>query len=99
MCAPLTRSASSTAAMTNAFLAFAGEDGRIMVTFNVKDLGRTTTEWAAAGKSHAGCLLIVGIDDPEFGLTPRVTEHALTTRPDQAAWIDYIAWGTRLGVT
>jgi len=64
-----------------------------MVTFNVKDFARITTEWAAAGKSHAGCLLIVGIDHAEFGLILRVIDHALSTRAEQAAWIDYTAWG------
>ena len=76
-------------------LALASERGRIMVTFNAKDFARITTEWAAAGKSHAGCLLIVGIDHAEFGLILRVIEHALSTRGEHAAWIDYTAWGGR----
>jgi hypothetical protein len=50
---------------------------------------RLTSEWAAASRSHAGCLLIVGIDHAEFGLILRVINHALSTRPDQAAWFDY----------
>jgi len=74
-------------------LALATEQGRIMVTFNVKDFARITTEWAAARKSHPGCLLIVGIDHAEFALILRVIEHALSTRPEQTAWIDYTAWG------
>jgi hypothetical protein len=76
-------------------LDLATADGRITITFNVKDFARITTEWAAAGRSHAGCLLIVGIGHAEFGLILRVIEHALTTRPDQGDWIDYTAWGTR----
>jgi hypothetical protein len=76
-------------------LALATQQERIMITFNVKDIARITTEWAAAGKSHAGCLLIVAIDHAEFGLIPRVIEHALSTRAGQAAWIDYTAWGIR----
>jgi len=76
-------------------LALATEEGRIMVTFNVADFARIATEWPAASKSHAGCLLIVGIDHREFGLILRVINHALSTRPDQAAWVDYTAWGTR----
>jgi len=76
-------------------LVLATEEGRIMITFNVADFARITTEWAAAGRSHAGCLLIVGIDHAEFGLTLRVIEHALASRPDQESWIDYTAWGTR----
>ena len=80
-------------------LALATEQGRIMVTFNVRGFARITTEWAAAGKSHAGCLLIVGIDHSEFGLILRVIEHALSTRGEQAAWIDYTAWGVRSATT
>jgi hypothetical protein len=76
-------------------LALATEEGRITVTFNVADFARITTEWAAAGRRHAGCLLIVGIDHAEFGLILRVIDHALSIRPDQAAWVDYAAWGTR----
>jgi Domain of unknown function (DUF5615) len=76
-------------------LALATEEGRIMVTFNVADFARIATEWGAASRSHAGCLLIVGIDHREFGLILRVINHALSTRPDQAAWVDYTAWGTR----
>ena len=80
-------------------LALATEQGRIMVTFNVKDFARITTEWAAAGKSHAGCLLIVGIDRSEFGLILRVIDHSLSTRDQQRAWIDYAAWGVRSPTT
>jgi hypothetical protein len=76
-------------------LALATEEGRIMVTFNVADFARIATEWAAASRSHAGCLLIVGIDHAEFGLVLHVINHALSTRPDQAAWVDYTARGTR----
>jgi len=76
-------------------LELATEEGRIMVTFNVADFARVATDWAAASRSHAGCLLIVGIDHAEFGLILRVIEHALSTRGDQDAWIDYTAWGTR----
>jgi hypothetical protein len=80
-------------------LELATQEGRIMITFNVADFARITTEWAAAGRSHAGCLLIVGIDHAEFGLTLRVIEHSFTSRPDQESWIGYTAWGTRSATT
>jgi hypothetical protein len=80
-------------------LALATEQGRVMVTFNVKDFARITSEWAAAGKSHAGCLLIVGIDHAEFGLILRVIDHALSTRAEQAAWTAYTAWAIRSATT
>ena len=76
-------------------LALATEEGRMMVTFNVADFARITTEWAAASRWHAGCLLIVGIDHSEFGLILRVVDHALSTRAAQADWLNYTAWGTR----
>ncbi len=76
-------------------LARATAEERIMITFNVRDFARLVSEWAAAGNRHAGCLMIVGIDHAEFGLTLRVIEAALAVRPDPGTWIDYAAWGTR----
>ena len=76
-------------------LEIATAERRIMITFNVKDFARLATEWAAAGTPHAGILLIVGIDHAEFGLTLRVIEAGLASRPTQAAWTGYAAWGTR----
>ena len=76
-------------------LELAAGGGRILVTFNVADFARITTEWAAASRSHGGCLLLVGIDHAEFGLTLRVIEKALAIRPEQDDWVDYAAWGTR----
>lgn len=76
-------------------LELATAEGRIMVTFNAKDFARLVSEWAAAGTSHAGCLMIVAIDHAEFGLTLRMIHAAAATRPQQDAWINYAAWGTR----
>ena len=80
-------------------LALATEQGRIMVTLNVADFARITTEWAGASRSRVGCPLIVGIDHAEFGLILRVSEHAFSTHPDQKSWIDHTAWGTRSATT
>jgi hypothetical protein len=82
-----------------ALLELAAVDERIMITFNVKDFPRIVTQWAAAGKHHAGCLVLVGIDHAEFGLILRVIDAALASRPDHAAWRDYAAWGTRRSAT
>lgn len=70
-------------------------EGRIMVTFNVRDFARIVNRWSGEGTRHAGCLMIVGIDHGEFGLILRVIDAALQVRSDQAAWNDYAAWGTR----
>lgn len=50
-------------------LELATSEGRITVTFNVRDFPRIVGTWAAAGKHHSGCLIVVGIDHSEFGLT------------------------------
>lgn len=76
-------------------LELAAAEGRIMVTFNVKDFARLVTEWTSAGIPHAGCLLIVGIDHAEFGLILRVIAAAVDARPDQQSWTGHAAWGTR----
>ncbi|MGI8513056.1 MAG: DUF5615 family PIN-like protein [Solirubrobacteraceae bacterium] len=76
-------------------LELAAKEQRIMVTFNVRDFPRIVGQWAAAGRHHAGCLIIVGIDHSEFGLILRVIDAALAGRSDQDAWRDHAAWGTR----
>lgn len=76
-------------------LELASAERRIMVTFNVRDFARLVTEWAAAATAHSGCLMIVGIDHAEFGLTLRVIQAAIDARPDQHSWTDHAAWGTR----
>ena len=76
-------------------LDLATADGRITITFNTNDFARITTEWTAASRPHAGCLLIVGIDHAEFGLIVRVIEHAISARSEQDSWVDYTAWATR----
>lgn len=76
-------------------LELAATEGRIMVTFNVRDFADLVGRWVGAGKNHGGCLLIVGIDHGEFGLALRVIQGALAARPDQEAWQNYAAWGTR----
>lgn len=76
-------------------LELATAENRVLVTFNVRDFARIVGEWSAAGRHHAGCLLIVGIDHSEFGLTLRAIERAIQTRPEQEDWRDYAVWGTR----
>lgn len=78
-----------------ALLELAAGDRRVVVTFNVRDFARICAEWAGGGRHHAGCLLIVGIDHAEFGLTIRVIEAALAAHPKQPSWRDRVAWGTR----
>ena len=83
----------------DSLLELAAAEHRIMITFNVKDFPRIVVDWVAAGKHHAGCLILVGIDHGEFGLILRVINAALTARSKPASWKDYTAWGTRGGAT
>lgn len=76
-------------------LELAVAEERIMVTFNVRDFPRIVSEWAAAGRHHAGCLIIIRLDHREFGAILQVITAALATRSDQSDWRDYIAWASR----
>lgn len=76
-------------------LKLAAADGRIMLTRNVKDFAGIAHKWAQGGRGHAGCALIVGIDHSEFGLIIKRLEKALSERPSQGDWIDYVAYISR----
>lgn len=76
-------------------LGLATEEGRILVTFDVKDFPVIVRRWAEAGRRHAGCAIIVGIDHGEFGVVLRVIEREIGARPDQAAWRDYTCFAAR----
>jgi len=76
-------------------LELAAQEGRIMITFNVRDFPRLAQTWAEAGRHHAGCAILVGIDHSEFGTILRTLEAILTTRPHQEDWRDYTAFVSR----
>ena len=76
-------------------LALAAADHRIIVTCDVGDFARIIRRWAAAGRSHTGCALLVGIRHREFGMIIRRLDAALRERPDPTAWIDYTAFVSR----
>lgn len=70
-------------------LVLAANESRIMVTFNVHDFPRIARQWAEAGKHHAGCIIVVGIDHGEIGTILLVLEAALRARPHQEDRRDY----------
>jgi hypothetical protein len=72
-------------------LALATREQRILVTHNVADFPRILREWAAAQRSHAGVILVYGIDHSEFALIARGIERWLNLRPDQEDWTDFPA--------
>jgi hypothetical protein len=76
-------------------LTLATAETRILITHNVTDFPAILREWAEASRSHAGVILIYGIDHNEFDLIGRGIRLLLDSRPSQAAWIDYPAVLTR----
>jgi predicted nuclease of predicted toxin-antitoxin system len=70
-------------------LALATEDGRILVTHNVADFPEILREWAEGGRSHAGVILVYGIDHSELGLILRGVDRWLEVRPRQDDWLDF----------
>jgi hypothetical protein len=68
-------------------LALATSEQRILVTH----FPRILREWAAAQRSHAGVILVYGIDHSEFALIARGIERWLELRPAQADWSDFPA--------
>ncbi|MDQ6927565.1 MAG: DUF5615 family PIN-like protein [Actinomycetota bacterium] len=78
-------------------LALAAGEQRIFVTFDVADFSRIVQAWAAEGRSHAGCAIVVGVDHSEFGTIIAVVLRALAGRPTAADWCDYTWFVTRSG--
>jgi nucleoside-diphosphate-sugar epimerase len=77
-------------------LSIAAAEERIFVTFDVKDFPVIARRWAEAGRVHAGCAIVVGIDQGEFGATLNTIAHELTARPGQADWIDLTLFLARI---
>jgi nucleoside-diphosphate-sugar epimerase len=72
-------------------MALAWEERRIVVTHNIRDFPDILREWAAAQRSHAGAILVYGIDHSEFELIVRGIERWLQLYPQAAKWIDLAA--------
>lgn len=72
-------------------LALAAQEERILVTHNVSDFPRILRELAASDRSHAGVILVYGIDHREFDLIVRGVERWLERRPTDAEWLDFPA--------
>jgi predicted nuclease of predicted toxin-antitoxin system len=69
-------------------LALAASEQRILVTHNIADFPQILREWAAAQRTHAGVILVYGIDHSEFSVIVRGIERWLEIRPDHADWSD-----------
>lgn len=69
-------------------LSIAAAEERIFVAFDVKDFPVIARRWAEAGRAHAGCAIVVGIDHGEFGTILETIAAALASRPNEADWTD-----------
>ena len=78
-------------------LSIAAEEKRLFVTFDVHDFPAIARRWAEAGRAHAGCAIVVGIDHGEFGAILTTITAELTARPRQAAWSELTLFIARAG--
>ena len=72
-------------------LALAAAERRILITHNIADFPAIMREWAAAGRSHAGVILVYGIDHREFDLLVRGIERWLELYEKDEGWVDFAA--------
>ena len=73
-------------------LRLAKEEDRIFVTSNVGDFMEHITEWAHAGESHAGIIMVAyQVTRGRFGLLIRGIEQLLEGT-SQEQWMDRIRW-------
>jgi hypothetical protein len=69
-------------------LALATEEERVLVTSDINDFPAITRRWAEAGRTHAGCAIVAGIDHGEFAAILETIAAALAARAKQADWTD-----------
>lgn len=76
-------------------LELAAAQGRIVITFDVKDFPPLIASWAAAGRRHAGCIVVVGIRNDAFGTLLGGLAKLFAGRPEQADWKDLLLFLAR----
>ncbi len=76
-------------------LSLAAAEDRIFVTFDVKDFPVIARRWAEAGREHAGCAIVVGMDHGEFGAILEAVERELRSRPEPGDWMNYTLFVAR----
>jgi nucleoside-diphosphate-sugar epimerase len=67
-------------------LELAADDGRVMITFDVKDFTTIARRWAEAGRTHAGLGIVVHADQREFGTIVDAVCRELHARSTQSSW-------------
>jgi Domain of unknown function (DUF5615) len=68
-------------------LELAASEGRVVITRNSRDFAPISREWAEAGRSHAGLILIWTLDHSQFAeIVTGIRQLGL--RPSQEQWRD-----------
>jgi predicted nuclease of predicted toxin-antitoxin system len=76
-------------------LALATAEGRVMVTFDVKDFPDIARRWAESGRAHAGLAIVVGIDHSEFGTILRALTSLFEQRSEPGRWREHTCFVSR----
>ncbi len=71
-------------------LALAADDRRVLVTHNSRDFEPLTREWAEAGRSHAGVILVWSLRSNEFAGIVAAIERAFLLYPHAAQWRELV---------
>lgn len=69
-------------------LSLAAAEERILVTHNIRDFPAILRDWAAEERSHAGVILVYGIDHREFDVIVRRIERCIELHPETVMWRD-----------
>jgi hypothetical protein len=69
-------------------LELATQEGRILLTHNVKDFPDILRDWADEGREHAGCIILVGIQLGQFGQLTRSINAALAGASEQHDYVN-----------
>lgn len=68
-------------------LELAADEGRIVITHNVRHFAPMVRRWAEAGRSHAGCVLVT-LPHTAYGEILRGLEQAFAARSAHDEWTD-----------
>lgn len=77
-------------------LSIAATEERIFITFDVHDFPVIARRWAEAGRTHAGCTIVVGVDHGEFAAILGTIASALATCSRQADWTNLTMFLARI---
>ncbi len=73
-------------------LDLAAEEGRVLVTANIRDFEPLLREWVGEGRSHAGMILVPSsVRNEAFGALISGIEKTLADT-EQAEWVDRVEW-------